>query len=319
MIIKANGKDITSLVGNVTLDSNIDTLGDQLNFEIAYSTMTYFPKTEVNTGDLIQLFGDNEVFRGIVVEKTRNEKTQSFACFDFAFYLNKSKVIKQFNSIKADLAIKQLLTEFSVPIGSITTMSVIINKIYYDKEVSAVIKDILQEVANATGLKYIMEMNSGKLNIYQDTELIINLKVKIADNIASVDINKTISNPSKRASIEEMKNSIKLYTVNDEKIKVFAEVKSDAMIKKYGLLQETQSLEDKDIAQAQNIAQNLLKELGKVMVDGSIDVLGHFELRAGRILELKEPITNMIGKYKIKSASHSIGTVHTARLDLVEV
>jgi len=320
MILKINNKDITSIVGSVSLDSNIDTLGDQLSFEIAYSKMQYYPNIEVNVGDLIQLFNDTvEVFRGIVVQKTRNEKTQSFSCFDYAFYLNKSKILKQFNNVRADTAIKQLLSELGVPTGNVAPMAVIINAIYYDKEVSAVIDDIITTVTNTTGVKYVKEMNKGKFCVYQDTDLVINCKVKLADNLASVDISQTVSNPSKTASIEEMKNSIKIYINSDEKITTYAEVKSDTLIKKYGLLQETQSIEEANIAQAKNIAQNLLNDLGRIIASGSVEVLGHFDLRAGRILELNEPITNLVGKYKIKSVSHSIGTIHTANLELTEV
>jgi len=185
--------------------------------------------------------------------------------------------------------------------------------------VAQILKDIIEEVTNATGVKYVMEMNKGKFYIYKDTELIINLKVKIADNLPLVDINETISNPTKKVSIEEMRNSIQVYAGSEEKVRVITGAKSDWKIEKYGLLQETKSLEDKDIAQAKNIAENMLKELGRVIASGSIEVLGHFDLRAGRILILNEPITNLVGKYKIKSANHSIGTIHTTSLELEEV
>nr|WP_315020950.1 hypothetical protein [uncultured Aminipila sp.] len=321
MILKVKDYDISTMVGNVTLNSSLDTLGDQLDFEIAYSTMQYYPNIEVNTGDIIELMNEKEVsiFMGIIVSKSRSEKTQSFSCFDFAFHLNKSKIIKQFNGLRADVAIKSLLKDVGVLFGTIADMPTIIKKIYYDKEVAQILKDIIEEVTNATGVKYVMEMNAGKLYIYKDTDLIRNLKVKIADNLPLVDINETISNPSKKASIEEMKNSIQVYAGSEEKVKVIAEVRSEWMVNKYGLLQETKSLEDKDIAQAKNIANNMLKDLGKVIASGSIEVLGHFDLRAGRILILNEPITNLVGKYKIKSANHSIGTIHTTSLELEEV
>jgi hypothetical protein len=324
MIYTANNIDITSLVGTSgTLDSSLDALGDQLNFEIANATPAYIRRAAVSveTGALIQLFDDfkKEVFRGIVVSKTNNVLTRSFACFDYAFYLNKSKVIKQFNKVRADVAIMQLLSEFKVPVGTIAPMSVIIDKIYYDKEVSAVIDDIMDTVTKTTGVKYIREMNSGKFYIFRDTDLIISCQVRLAENLPLIDVGKTISNPTKTASIEEMKNCIKLYVGDDSGLKVYAEVKSDTLIAKYGLLQETQSIDKGDIARANLIAKNMLNDLGKVIVEGSIDVLGHFDLRAGRILVLNEPITNMVGKYKIKAASHSLGDRHTARLDLKEV
>lgn len=319
MILTVNGNDISSMVGNITLNSSLDTLGDQLDFEIAYSTMYYYSKLAVNTGDIVILSNEKQIFQGIVVTKTRNEKTQAFSCFDFAFYLNKSKTIKQFNNMRADVAIKTLLAEFEVPIGSIAEMPTLIRKIYYDKEVAEVIRNIIQEVTNVTGTKFVMEMNEGQFYIYRDTDLTLNLKIKIADNLPKVDINETISNSSKKASIEEMKNSIKLYVGNEERVKTFVEKKSNVMIDRYGLLQETRSLQDKDIAQARNIADNMLNELGRVIVDGSIEVLGHFDLRAGRIIVLNEPITNLVGKYKIKSANHSIGKIHTTSLQLEEV
>lgn len=319
MIIKADGKDITQLVGNITLDSNLDSLGDQLNFETAYSKEKFFPKADVSEGSIIQLFDKEEIFRGIAVSKEVDRTKQTFSCFDFAFYLNKTKLIKQFKKVQADKAIKQLLSELNVPCGTISPMTVVISKIYYDKEVSAIIKDILEEVTKATGQRYVIEMNKGKLDIIKDTELIVNYSVKLAENLAPLNINQVISNPRKTYSIEEMKNSIVIYTGGEEKFNVVASAKNDALISKYGLLQETASVDGKDVAQARNIANNMLKELGKVLVDGSVDVIGDFKLRAGRTLVLNEPITGLVGKYKIKSASHSIETVHTTKLDLVEV
>ena len=311
MKLKADGVDILKLAGSFTLTSNTDTLGDQLDFEIAHSTLSYFPKVSVAVGSLIQLFDDDgsEQFRGIVVTSTTNETTQSFSCFDYAFYLNKSKVIKQFTKIRADTAIKQLLGEFGVPVGPISNMPTIISAIYYEKEVSDVIQDILDKVTAATSQKYVKEMNAGKFDIYKDTDLVISCTVRIASNIAPVDIGKTISSPSKTQSIEEMRNSIKIYIGSDTGVKVYAEVKNAALIKKYGLLQETQSIEEANIAQANNIAKNTLADLGKIITTGSITVLSNFKLRAGRILILNEPTTGLIGSYKIKSANHSIGTI----------
>lgn len=309
-----NNTDITYLVGKLNLNSNIDTLGDQLDFDMPYAS---YLKYEVNEGDTVRLFsGKKEVFLGIVVTKRNKTDNREFNCFDFAFYLNKSKIIKQFRNVSADTAIKQLLNEFSVPVGEISSMPVVINKIYYDKEVSEVLKDILEEVNKATGVRYLMEMNGGKLYIYKDTEKVVKATVKLADNVAPVDCMNTISNPIKTRSIEEMKNNIKLYVGNEDKVQVYAESKDDVLISKYGLLQETKSLEEKDIAQAKNIAQNLLKELGKVSEMVDFTILGSFDLRAGRIVEVNEPITEISGKYRIRSASHEIGANHKTRLEL---
>lgn len=314
MILKANWKDITGLVGSVTLGSNVDTLGDQLNFSMAYSPP--YLTADVNVGDLIQLFDGNEVFRGIVITKTRNENTQEFDCFDYAFYLNKTKVIKQFNKIRADDAIRQLLAEYGVLVGYIAPMAVPITKIFYDKEVSAVIKEILQEVTDATCVNFAMEMNLDKFEVHDDSERLVKATVRPAKNLPAVDCMQTISDPTKTASIEDMKNRVKVFAGNEKGVKIYAEAENAGLISLYGLLQETKSVDEKNIAQAGNIATNTLKEFGKVAITASVTVLGSFDLRAGRTVEISEPVTNIFGKHKIKSASHSIGQTHTTSLEL---
>lgn len=317
MKLTINGRDVTGLAGGITLESNTDTLGDALNFSMAYAKPYLY--VEVNVGDIVQLYGTKEEFRGIIVTKTRNEDTQSFNCFDFAFYLNKSKVIRQFNKIRADAAIKQVLAGFNVPIGYIAPMAIPITKIFYDKEASGVIHEILEEVSAVAGKQFIMEMNAGKLEIYADTERTVKAIVRLAENIAPADCMETISEPTKTASIEDMKNSIKVYVGGEDGLTVKAEAKNAGLVSKYGLLQDTHSLEEKNIAQAKNIAQNLLKQHGRVSVTASVTALGSFDLRAGRVVEINEPKTGIVGKYKILSASHSIGHAHTVALDLEAV
>lgn len=319
MKIYVNGIDVTKYCGNITLASSLDTLGDQLDFEIAYNTSKESNAINVNVGDKVVLTDAEEVFRGIVVAKTRDVHSNQFSCFDYAFYLNKSKVIKQFNKVRIDEAIKQLLNEFSVPVGSIANLPIITNKIFFDKTVSDIVSELLEDATSATGKKYVKEMNKGRFEIYEDRQLVIDCKVKLAENLGGIDINRTISNPSKTASIEETKNSIKVYISNDDSVTEYAEAKSQTMISKYGLLQETISIEDGDKAKAKNIAETVLKEKGRVAVKGNIEVIGSFDLRAGRILRLNEPNTNLVGNYKITSVNHSIGSMHTASLELEEV
>lgn len=317
MILTVNGKQVIGLTGHMSLSSSVDTLGDQLNFSVAHSAP--YLVEEISAGSLVQLFDSREVFRGIVVSATNGQKSRDCSCFDFAFYLNKSKVIKQFQKIRADEAIRQLLAQFNVPIGEIAGINVVISKIYYDKEVSEVIKDILTEAKNATGISYTMEMSNGKLDIYRSTDKIVKATVKLAENLNPVDCMKTISNPSKSTSIENMRNSVKVYIGNEDGVKVYAEAKNQTFIDRYGLLQETQSIEDKDKAQAKNIATNLLSELGKVESTASVTVLGSFDLRAGRIVEINEPEIDIVGRYRITSASHNIGKTYTTTLDLEAV
>lgn len=316
-VLKNNSLVEISTAGSITWNSNLDQLGDSLNFEVAYNNDRFFPKLSVEAGDIVVLKNNNkEVFRGIVITPDIQENNISYSCFDFSFYLNKSKVVKQFNKISASKAIESLLSDFNIK-ASIVNIPTQINKIYYNKVVSDIIKDILEQARNETRVKYVFEMRGNVLHILKQDDLKINTLMQLSSNTNQFDVLETISNPRRRLSIEDMKNSIKIVTKDNKKVDVVAEVKDDNLIKKYGLLQEVQSIDKKDKAQAKNIASNLLQDLGKVFEENSIEVLGNEELRCGRILEVTEDRTGMKGQYVIKNANHTYKNgIHRTRLDL---
>lgn len=313
--------NITPIVGTTTRRSNINELGEQLDFDIAFNDARFFPKNPVDIGSLVLLKnGEKEVVRAIAIKEQKTALNVQYNCFDYAFYLNKSKAVYQFTKMKADQAIKKILGDFSISIGKICSIPYPVTKIYSGDVVSEIIKDILDMAEKAIGTKYRMEMRLGKLYIEPQKDLVISPTFRIASNIAPAPIANTISNPQRTRSIEEMRNSIKLITGNEEKMRVVANVKNDTLIKQYGLLQEVISIEDKDIAQANRIAQNMLKELGKVFEENGLEMIGHDDVRAGRIIPIEEPLTGMTGKYLITDANHTIKNgIHTVKVGLEAV
>lgn len=312
-------KEITPLVGDISWKDSIDTLGIQLDFNIANDDTGNIPKNPLDLGHLIVLLGErgtNNVFRGLTVTENRQGRSAiGYTCFDYGFYLNKSKEVYQFKKIRADAAIKKICSDFKIPVGSIISIPIIITKIYNDKELSEIIKDILNIAAKSTGIKYRMEFREGKFYIQKYTDIIIKATFSLAG--AAQNITDFISNPSRTRSIEEMKNSIKIYTGDEKKVKIVATAKNDTLIKRYGLLQEVQSVDEKDIAKAKNIASNLLKELGKISEDNSIELPGNDDIRAGRILEINETLTGMKGQYLISDCTHTIkGGIHKVQVGL---
>jgi predicted nucleic acid-binding Zn-ribbon protein len=306
--------DITPLVGKISWQSHVDELGVKLDFTVAFNDDRFFPINPVDLAYLIVLRNQDEIFRGVVVTEQRNGRGEiSYTCFDYAFYLNKSKEIYQFNGIPVDQAIRKILSDFNVPAGSIVGIPYPIKKIYNGEVVSDIIKDILSQAEKALGTKYRMEMRLGKLYIEHQQDLVVKPMFQLAPNIAPVPVTAVISNPSRMRSIEEMRNSIKI-TCND---KVVAEIRDEGLIARYGLLQEVQSIDEKEQGQARQIAANLLKDLGRVFEEISIEVPGADEVRAGRIIEVEEPITGLKGQYLIKDVTHTVEKgIHTMQLGL---
>lgn len=311
----ANDKmtNITPLIGSISWQSHINQLGQQLNFNKAFNDDRFFPKINIETGDLIVLQGKEEIFRGTVLLDERSGRSPiAYTCFDPAFNLNKSKDIFQFNKEKADKVIVKMLSEYDVPIGNIVSIPVEIDKIFTNI-ISDNIKEILDIAHKKTGTKYRMEMRAGKLYIEKQTDLVIKGIFKLVSNGSETDVQASISNPSRKLSIENMKNRIKI--VSGEK--VVATVESDSLIDKYGLLTEVQTIDEKEKPEAKSIAQNLLHELGKVFEESSLQMLGDEKVRAGRIMSIEEPLTGMKGQYLVNSVTHSVANgVHKMFLNL---
>jgi hypothetical protein len=280
-----NGIDILPKSNNLSWSSDTDTLGQQLSFDSLY---------DVSEGDVISfVFNSKEYIRGIVVNKEEKKFSYSYVCFDFSFYL-KNEVIKQFNTNISN-AITSLLNEYKIPC-SVVNIPTKIKKIYKDESIASIIDDMLSQAEADQRIKYFKEMNVDTLKISKLSDMKITPKILIPKDIV-------IS-----SSIEDMRNKI-IIVSNEESNSLIQAVAEDKTGQNtYGLLQDIESVDKKDIAQAKNIANNLLKARNKIFKDTSFNVLGLRDaelIRANRLIEINVG-TKLKGWYKIKSASHSL-------------
>ncbi len=298
IIVSTNGEriDITNYTGQIELSTNLGTLGASFNFEIARNKKdpNFIDSEKVIEGSLVKFKNSKEVFSGIVVEVEERKFSKSIKCLDYYFYLNNNKLIKQFYNINASSAIEKLLQDVKAPIGNIEFIATSITKIYKNNTIAEIIDDILNQVNDELGVKYILEIENCKFNLQKYKKI----HVQARENILGV--------PTVTRSISNMKNSVKVISNEQEVIHIFAEARDEVNIKKYGRLQEVIEVDpDKDdISKIRNIANTKLKELNKVTTNASLDIFGHDDIRAGRIIEIDIPEFNLLGNYLIKSCSH---------------
>lgn len=301
--------DITHVAGNIILSSSVDTLGSSLNFEVArnYGNTDYFISETIQVGDIVKFInGAKEIFTGVIVEIETSKFKRSVKCLDFYFYLNKNKIIKQFIEINASAAIKQLLVELGIETGEFESIPTLITKIYKKNTVAEIIKDILEKVNNERGEKYILEINGLKFNLIKYKKI----EAKLEYNF--------LGNTTLNESIIDMKNSIIVTSNEQEDEEILESARDEENIKKYGLLQEVIEVDPDadDTAKVKNVAEKKLKELNRVFTRASIKVYGNDELKAGRILEVKNDEYKLRGKYLIKSCSHTYQKEHLTDLEL---
>ncbi|MOA08037.1 phage late control protein GPD [compost metagenome] len=117
-----------------------------------------------------------------------------------------------------------------------------------------------------------------------------------------------------------MKNSVIVVSEGDDRSKIYISLKDDSNIVKYGLLTEVVTVDDKNRAQARNIARTTLNDLNRVNDTISCEMLGHDDVRAGRVIKLNEIELSLVGKYLILGVNHTVNNgIHKAAVELKEV
>lgn len=292
----ANNVDILTRSNNLNWRSDIDTLGTELSFESLYN---------LPEGTIESFYINNkEYIRSIAIKKSEDKFSYSYTCLDYSFYL-KNEVVKQFNT-NASNAISSLLNEYRIK-NKVVNIPTKIKKIYKDESIASIIDDILDQAEKDQGIKYFKEMQGDTLVVSKLLDMKITPKILISTDI-------TIN-----SSIEEMKNKIIVVSNEENNNSILAMVEDKSNQSKYGLLQEIENVDEKNIAQAKNIAMNLLKAKNKIFRDTTIELLGIKDaetIRANRLIELN--VGNKLkGWYRIKSANHTLSkNKHTVNISL---
>lgn len=300
--------NITPLASNLSWSDSIETLGTQLSFDVARNTKDRYMVNYdlINVQDKVLLSNNGiEVFRGIITDVTTEGLRKKVTAFDYAFLLNQSKTIKQFNRITASDGVRQLCNQFNIPIGSIVLIPTLISKIYKDKTIAEIIKDILNQATRELGIRYRLEMRAGKLHIEKYTDLIVKGTFQPAYNIAPFDVEKAIGEVNKQESIQDMKNCIVVTSYDEKSTRVLAKAEDLESIAETGLLQELVSVDNKDTSQANNIAQKKLKLLDRITENISVPLMGDDRVRSGRIINLESKMFNLAGTYLVKACTHT--------------
>lgn len=283
-----NNSDIINYSNNITWNSDSDSLGTQLSFDSI---------KEIKTGTVVQLFNDSvELFRGILLKPTMKRWTWSYTCQDYSFYLKNNKVaIKQFNNATASDAIKSLLDENYLTYN-IPDLPTQINQFYTNKSYADIIEDILKKAIADQGSTYFYEIQGNIFYIYNVSDM------KITPNIIlpkDIDI---------EMSMENMKNRITVISGNDDKAVIEATAEDTSQQSFYGVLSDVQTVDDKNIAQSQNMANNALATSNKIEYQSTFEIVaieGGDAIKPNRMIYLKAG-TRLNGYYKIKTANHTL-------------
>lgn len=292
-----HSKDVLDYSNNLTWNSSASTLGATLSFDSL---------VDIPMGAVISLIIDGiEAFRGTVVTCDDYEYYYTYNVCDYAFYL-KNEVTTQFNKINASTGLGTLLRQYDIS-SNIVNIPTTIDEIFTDETLESIINKVLETCTNEQGKDYYKEFIANQLYISELSTSTISPKIMIPKTI---DIN---------WSNENRKNIVYVESKQENESVVKAVANNPYSSGRYGKLQIIESDKEKlTQQQAQNLADNMLKQLDVCTLKATIEVIvldKAYDLRANRLIFINH---KRINKWvKINSVTHTlVKGVHKANLEL---
>lgn len=300
--------DITQLVRSMKWGGDIRQTARKMEIPLAYGRDYYLPKYEAPMGSLLVLRNDNsEILRGVIFDRKKDtDGGYSLVAYDHLIYFLKNKATYIFRGMTADAIINKLCKAFGVPVGDIASTGVALDKlILREKTIYDMAVIALTETTKRNGKKYIIRMKEGKLFVIEKSQQPLRWLITEGQNLISA---------SYSESINEMKNRILIVGDKDQ---VLAQIEDSDLIKQYGILQELKREGNIKTGEAQTMAANMLKDLGKVSKEASINCLGLDDVEAGIAIEVKESLTGLAGTFYVDTDDHTVENgQHTMALKL---
>lgn len=282
----ANGNRITNIIGSLTWRNSLYELSTVMSFETPKSDAAYLKDLIYvpRVGDIVQQVTNGEIFRGVIKDVDDGDmNVNKYTAVDLGWYLNKTKQTYQFKNISAADAIKELCADLSIPISTLPELNATIDDIYFDKTVSDILTDILDKCPGDYNFDFVPE----GLRVYEIGTLIAYPEFRIADNIPQMYSVAFRGEVSHTQSIEDMRNSIKITSEQDNVYSELKVLQDRESISKYGFLQEVVKI-DPEKENADTVAAEKLSELNRIGETYSFTIIEKYDsyTRAGEVISV---------------------------------
>lgn len=193
-----------------------------------------FARASANSGEGQQVFfycDKSEIFRGLLMTDSRSSKrTLTIKAYDNCVYLCNNKGSFSFKKKSATYIFEYCLKKLGLPLGSVVNTGHIIgelvkkNTTYWD-----VIEDALSQTYYATGIRYYVSSEKGKIYLRKRQEQTSMPILSLNSNIQSYDMSRSIYKTRTRLTLVTSKNAKKGSFVNsslEKKIGKFADIQT---------------------------------------------------------------------------------------------
>ncbi|WP_128893625.1 XkdQ/YqbQ family protein [Longirhabdus pacifica] len=297
--------NITPLAQSITWSGDVTQLFRKLevsllNTKDGQNQWKTFEKGSELTLNFTQDEQTSVLFKGyIFADSIDVQGSMTITAYDSNIYLTKYQDTKKFQEKKASDIIRELCREIDViSVGQIEDTGYIIPKlILRNKTLWAMMKEALEETKNHTGREFVVSSQDGKFFLKEHERNRVQWALESGVNIISA---------SHAQSIEDLRNVVKVVSGDENKDPIEVTKEDQSLISKYNKMQHFESAgNDQSRSKMQQLATQLLSNLGKIKHDTSVEALGNIEVIAGTTVQVTENMTDMQGNYYVTTDSHT--------------
>ncbi len=302
VMVWANRYDITQMVGKITWSGQKDEVSRKLVVDIVHDDNYHMPKFTVEMHDVIQLFlNDDEVFRGYVVDVQRslNDKSISYTCYDAGFFLLKSKGKYKFSGETPDAVVKKVCADLEIPVDQVEPGEPY-TRIHDQDTFYDIIMTGYTITSGINGKQYYLRFDKGALSVLEKGKQVYRYMLTAKRDITSAQFSSSSVNAI---------NRVKAYDESGTEVGTFALDNANDFP---GILQAVYKAENG--VDTTTAAKALLKD---IELTASIEGFGVVECTTGHAVVVAEPTTGLDGLFYIDGDNHVIANgIHTMSLDL---
>ncbi|WP_319201338.1 hypothetical protein [uncultured Ilyobacter sp.] len=290
--------DITDITNkSISWSKSPDEFAQKLSFDILDVKKAGFVKNPVKIGSVIEVISSKTEFSGIVITSNKVRNGSANTAVDFVYYFNQNEEIYQFDNVKASTCIESVFSSMGAPTGTLDSVDVVIDKIYFNSSAGGVIKDIIDIILMETGKKYRFYYRDGKFHFRKYKDTVESYEIDFYNK--KYDINSFLDDVSLSKGINNMKNAVKIVIKNNESQYETKSLRDDGNIEKYGIMQKVLEIEASDKYRADSMAENFIKENSKVNENLSLSIPWMEGLYEGDNVIIKNGDLEIDGVYRI--------------------
>lgn len=289
-------RNITRLITDVSITGDIAQAYRKAVIQFINTTDGSSPHLNVQLSAELRInYNKEEIFRGPMfgynVDSTGNA---SITAYDSNYYLTKNKDTHKLENKKASEFIKELCSNYEIPVGSVADTGYVIPRLIlrgrtlYDAMIIA-----LTESEKKNNRTFAIINRGGKLSLIEKKKAVTKLTIENGRNLLSAAYSKT--NENRYTQVELSANDGALYAVNGNQ-------ESKQL---YGMMQYYEEAKDVPNQTAlDELARLLLEFYDKAEEEYAVDSFGITSVQSGTAVVVNEKMSNLYGAYYVSQDTH---------------